>query len=94
MKVRWTIPAANQLRNIFEYMAADNPKAAGRTVKRIHEAILRTARLPYAGRIGRANGTREITVSGTSYVVAYKILENMIHVLAVFHGAQEWPELF
>ncbi len=88
------MPAANQLRNIFGFIAADNPAAAYRTVRRIREAILLTARMPSSGRIGRVDGSREITVSGTSYLVAYKIVENMIHVLAILHGAQEWPESF
>jgi len=91
VKVRWTMPAANQLQSIFEYIAANNPTAAYRTVRRIREAILLTARMPYSGRIGRVEGTRELTVSGTSYLVAYKIVDNMIHVLAILHGAQEWP---
>ncbi len=88
------MPAINQLRNIFEFIAADNPMAAYRTVRRIREAILLTARMPSSGRAGRVDGTREITVSGTSYLVAYKIVDNLIHVLAILHGAQEWPESF
>ena len=92
MKVRWTMPAANQLQSIYEYIAANNRMAAYRTVRRIREAILLTAQMPYSGRIGRVEGTREITVSGTSYLVAYRIVENMIHVLAILHGAQEWPD--
>jgi addiction module RelE/StbE family toxin len=88
------MPAANQLQNIFEYIAAENRTAAYRTVRRIREAILLTARMPYSGRIGRTGGTRELTVSGISYLVAYRIVENMIHVLAVMHGAQKWPESF
>ena len=94
MKVRWTMPAANQLQNIFEYIAVENKAAAYRTVRRIREAILLAARMPYSGRVGRTEGTREITVSGTSYLVAYRIVDNMIHVLAVMHGAQKWPESF
>jgi toxin ParE1/3/4 len=88
------MPAANQLRGIFDFIAADNPDAAYRTVRRIREAIIRTARMPYSGRIGRAEGTREITVSGTSYLVAYRIVEKTVHVLAILHGAQDWPESF
>jgi addiction module RelE/StbE family toxin len=94
VKVRWTKPAVNQLQNTFDFIAEDNPAAAERTIRRIHQAILRTARMPNSGRIGRVAGTREITVSGTRYVVAYRILERMIHVLAVFHGAQQWPRSF
>ncbi|MGB9407036.1 MAG: type II toxin-antitoxin system RelE/ParE family toxin [Terracidiphilus sp.] len=88
------MPAANQLRNIFEFIAAGNPVAAYRTIRRIREAILLTVRMPSSGRAGRVDGTREITVSGTSYLVAYKIVDNLIHVLAILHGAQEWPESF
>ena len=94
MKVRWTIPAANQLREIFDYIAAGNPPAADRIVRHIRSSIVRTARMPNAGRIGRVEGTREIVVPGTSYLVAYRVLADAIHVLAVLHGAQEWPESF
>ena len=94
MKVRWTLPAANQLREIFDYIAAGNPAAAARMVRRIRNSIHQTARMPNAGRIGRAAGTREIVVPGTSYLVAYKVLDNMIQVLAILHGAQQWPESF
>jgi addiction module RelE/StbE family toxin len=94
VKVRWTLPAANQLRNIFDYIATDNPVAAEHTVHRIRQSVLRAARMPYAGRIGRVEGTREIYVAGTSYLVAYRIVESTIHVLAILHGAQEWPDSF
>ena len=94
MKVRWTVPAANQLQGIFEYIAAGNPPAAARMVRRIRNAIHQTARMPNAGRVGRAAGTREIVVLGTSYLFAYRVLEDMIQVLAIFHGAQQWPESF
>jgi addiction module RelE/StbE family toxin len=94
LKVRWTLPAANQLESIFEYISTDNRAGAYRTVRRIREAILRVARMPYSGRIGRTTGTREITVSGTSYLVAYRIVEKSIHVLAILHGARQWPDAF
>jgi toxin ParE1/3/4 len=89
------MPAANQLRSIFDYIATDNPAAASRTVRRIREVILRTATMPYAGRVGRVSGTREANVPGTPYLFAYGIIDkNMIHVLAIFHGVQDWPESF
>jgi toxin ParE1/3/4 len=92
VKVRWTEPAVSQLQHIFEYIAFDNVRAADRTVRKIRDAIHRTARLPYTGRPGRIPRTREICVPGTSYLVGYKIVEKSLHVLAIFHGAQQWPE--
>jgi toxin ParE1/3/4 len=94
VKIRWTLPAANQLRKIFEYIADDNPGAAARTVQRIRKTIIQSGRMPHAARIGRVAGTREVVVPGTSYVVAYRVLENTIHILAILHGAQAWPASF
>jgi toxin ParE1/3/4 len=94
VKVRWTIPAANQLQEIFDYIAADNSVAAARMVRCIRSSIHQAARMPNAGRIGRVDGTREIVVPGTSYLVAYRVLEDMIHVLAIMHGARQWPKSF
>jgi addiction module RelE/StbE family toxin len=88
------MPAVNPLQKIFEYIAVENKSAAYRTVRRIREAILLTARMHYSGRVGRIEGTREISVTGTSYLVAYRIVENSFHVLAVMHGAQQWHESF
>jgi toxin ParE1/3/4 len=85
------MPAANQLEDIFDSIAEENPAAAERVVRRIHDAIQRTASMPHAGRIGRVPGSREITISGTPYLVVYRIIEKSMHVLAVMHGAQEWP---
>ena len=94
MKLRWTLPAVEQLREIFDYIADDNPAAAEQMVERIRLSIRQSTRMPYAGRRGRVAGTREAIVPGTSYIVAYRVLEGAIHVLAILHGAQKWPESF
>jgi len=94
VKLRWTLPAIEQLREIFDYIADDNPAAAVRMIKRIRLSMRQVTRMPYTGRVGRVGGTREAIVPGTSYIVAYRVLEDAVHVLAVLHGAQKWPESF
>jgi addiction module RelE/StbE family toxin len=94
VKLRWTLPAVEQLREIFETIADDNPTAAVQMVERIRLSIRQATRMPYTGRMGRVGGTREAIVPGTAYIVAYRVLEDAIHVLAVLHGAQKWPESF
>jgi toxin ParE1/3/4 len=94
VKLRWTLPAVEQLHGIFEYIADDNAAAALRTVERIRLSIRQASRMPYAGRMGRVAGTREVIVPGTSYIVAYRVLDDAVHVLAILHGAQKWPESF
>jgi toxin ParE1/3/4 len=46
------------------------------------------------GRPGRVIGTRELIVPGTPYVVAYRVRESTMEVLAVMHSAQQWPTSF
>jgi len=47
-----------------------------------------------SGRAGRVPGTRELIISNTPFIVAYAIEKTDIVVLAVYHGAQHWPEGF
>ena len=88
MKIRWSELAADQLGNIFEHIALDNEDAAVRTVQRIYASIDRVANMPYSGRKGQKEGTRELVVSGTPYIVTYEILDEIIYLVTIRHGAQ------
>lgn len=44
------------------------------------------------GRPGRVDGTRELVISHTPYIAAYRIAGDTVHIPHVLHGAQEWPE--
>jgi toxin ParE1/3/4 len=92
VKIRWTELAEEQFENVFEHIALDNVDAAVRTVQRIDEAIDRAAKMPYSGRTGQEAGTRELVVPGTPYIVVYRILEDAIQILSVWHGAQSRPK--
>jgi len=47
---------------------------------------------PSMGRPGRISGTRELVVSRNRCVVLYRLDDDMVRILRVVHGAQEWPE--
>ena len=93
--VVWTRHYLRELESIDDYIAERNPAAAVRVVTTIHT---RTQRLlsdnPFIGRVGENEGTRELVVPGTPYIVAYRVLETRVEVLFVQHGAREWPETF
>lgn len=94
MRVRWTRPALNDLQDIQEHVARDNRSAAHKLINRLvdHiETLLGSS--PEAGRIGRVSGTRELVVPRTNYIAAYRV-RGSIDVLAVVHGARDWPESF
>ncbi len=43
------------------------------------------------GRKGRDQTTRELVIGKTPYVVGYRVTDR-IEVMAVLHGAQDWPD--
>jgi toxin ParE1/3/4 len=73
------------------YIAEDNPAAAERTISLISDAVERLKHHPAMGRPGRVAGTRELVVSGTPYIVPYRVKDHGVEVLRVFHGARKWP---
>ena len=80
--------------NEAEFIARDNPKAASRVVKRIWDAAQVLADQPHAGRAGRVHGTRELVVTGTPYIIPYRVVENTVQILRVLHGKRKWPKDF
>ncbi|CAN7648660.1 type II toxin-antitoxin system RelE/ParE family toxin [Mesorhizobium sp. LjRoot246] len=93
MQVSWTNAALGDLDQIQDFVAQDSPVAAYRLAA---DLIGRTDELlvsnPIIGRKGRANGTRELVISRTPYI--YRVRGGDVEVLAVVHGAREWPKSF
>ncbi|MGA3083002.1 MAG: type II toxin-antitoxin system RelE/ParE family toxin, partial [Terracidiphilus sp.] len=61
---------------------------------RILDRVRRVGQMPYSGRIGRVNGTREAVVPRTSYIVVYQVSAQAVEILGIWHGARQWPESF
>ena len=94
MRVRWLKRALKNLDEEAEYIARDNPPAAARIVERIATSVDRLATHPASGRPGRVPGTRELVISGTPYIVPYRVRDETVEILRVFHAARKWPEKF
>jgi toxin ParE1/3/4 len=92
VKIRWTRLARSDIKAAHEYVAADSADAADQFLDRIQEAAAVLFRHPMAGRTGRIPGTRELVVSGTPWIVPYRIRRGFIDILAVIHGARRWPD--
>src|SRR5439155_26990542 len=91
MHLRWTTPAAEDLYRIVRYIKKDNPSAAAQVAKSLYEGCGWLEGFPYSGRKGRIDGTRELTFPGLPYIVVYRIEDQVVDVLRIFHGAQDWP---
>ncbi len=87
MQIAWAPEARRQLHEIWHYIALDDPAAADRMVTRLVAATEKLSLFPHLGRPGR-EGSRELAVSGTPFIVIYRVEGQEIKIGTVVHGAQ------
>ncbi len=92
MRVRWLDQAVEDLKAARAYIARHNPSAAADIAQRVRDAVKILSDYPAAGRAGRIPNTRELVVSGTPYILPYRVRAETIEILRVLHGAQQLPE--
>lgn len=92
MTITWLDDAINDLHALRHYIAQENPSTTNRVAKRILNAINCLPEQPGMGRHGRVYGTRELIIPGTPFIIPYRIKQNKIEVLRVFHSAMQWPD--
>ena len=88
-EIRWTEEAERWLRDIHDYIAADNPTAAAKVVAGIFGKAQVLRRFPEIGHKYRTEEEGEIRILLYGhYRIAYLLRSpNLIDVLGVFHGA-------
>jgi toxin ParE1/3/4 len=94
VRLRWTEGAVEDLQSAHDYLEAESPKAALETIDRIMSAVERLEQFPQMGRPGRVEGSRELVVTRTPFVVAYRSKGESVQILAVLHAARKWPRRF
>ncbi len=88
MRIRWTPAAAADLRQIGDYLREKHPGYRQPTLRKIYATIGSLKQWPHRGRAGREEGTRELPFPPLPYVAVYRLTENAIEVLRIYHGAQ------
>ena len=91
MRIVWRRQALADLAALQAYIAEDDPQAAKRIAQRIVGAVEKLASLPSVGRPGRVEGTRELVVARTPYIVPYRLKADEAQILRVYHAARRWP---
>lgn len=93
--IEWTDQAARQLDQAHDYIALSNSEeVATRITMRIVGSVQQLDGFPMLGRAGRVPATRELVISNTPFIAAYTVARDRIVILAIYHGAQQWPEAF
>ena len=91
MQIVWLKTALKNLNEIAEYIAQESPQAARQVVDAIETQVNLLATQPALGRPGRVLGTRELVISKTHYLVPYRIKNNTVEILRVFHTSRRPP---
>ncbi len=91
MTIDWHPMARADLAEAMTYIAKEHPEAAYRTHDEISRQTSKLAKHPDMGRPGRLAGTRELVITGTPYIAAYRVSGEAVMILRILHGARRWP---
>jgi len=91
MRLRWTTPAAQDLYNIVRHIQQDNPDAPVRVAETLYKGCDNLVDFPRRGRKGRKEGTRELVFPGLPYIAVYRIQDQSLEIVRIYHGSQDWP---
>ncbi|ADV02273.1 MAG: addiction module toxin RelE [Burkholderiales bacterium RIFCSPLOWO2_12_67_14] len=90
MRVVWTPEAQQDRADVWDYIAADNSRAAARMDEIFSDAAARLIQHPMLGKPGKIPGTREL-IPHESYRLVYQIDGETVWILTLVHTARLWP---
>ncbi len=91
MKVILLPFAKNDLEEIRSYLKKESPQASKVVGGKIRKSLLLLSENPYIGTIKDDENILEWHIPGIPYSLPYRIVNNQIQVLRVFHEAQNKP---
>jgi toxin ParE1/3/4 len=94
LRVKWIRRALLDLEEVEAYIARGNPAAAAEVALNIARAVSLLQEQPGIGRAGRVPGTRELVIPDSPFIVPYRVKDNIVQVLRVYHASRRWPDGF
>ena len=92
MRVRWLRQALLDLDEIETHIAEDSPAVAVDVIVKIIKAVSLLREQQGIGRTGRVPGTKELVVPSLPYIVPYRVKDEVVQVLRVYHTSRKWPK--
>ncbi len=87
-EIRWTYEAELWLKDIYDYIALDNSKAAEQVIDGIYNAAQVLKDHPEIGHKYRTPEMNDVRILQYGhYRITYALLKERIDILGVFHGA-------
>jgi toxin ParE1/3/4 len=94
VKVLWSAASLSHLQQVVDYLQGETSGGATTIRRRILETKRRIGQMPYSGKVGRIDGTREAVVPRTPFILVYRVSEKTLDILGIWHAARLWPESF
>jgi hypothetical protein len=92
MQIKWLRQALRNLEQAHKYITKDNPTAAQELILKIQNAANQLENYPLIGKSGRVEGTRELIISNSPYIIIYRVKEESIEILRIFHTSKRYPD--
>jgi toxin ParE1/3/4 len=90
VKLVWSHRAQNGLLDLQEF-ARQKPSLGNRVADSLDSVSQQISSFPQSGRPGRIEGTREVVLTGTPFLLTYEVEPECMAILAIIHGAHHWP---
>ena len=94
MQVKWLRRALRNLDQEAARIAQNNRRAAAELIAQANQVTQLLALHPGLGRPGRVPGTREVMLPNFPYIIPYRVKDQCVEILRVFHTSRKWPAGF
>ena len=91
MKLRWTLLAVADLESIADYLLAVHPPAWERLLARVEVASDYLLKFPHMGKVGLVDDTPEFVLSGTPYILVFRLKDAVVQFVSVRDGRMQLP---
>ncbi|MCY9846711.1 type II toxin-antitoxin system RelE/ParE family toxin [Pectobacterium jejuense] len=91
MEIKWLRKAAANLEAEYLDIAQDAPQAARQFVDEVQRVTGLLPQQPAMGRPCRVPGTRELVLMYYFCIISYRVKDNMLQILRVFHTRRRLP---
>ena len=91
LKIKYTRLVLQDLKAGYDYISHENPMGARQVMGRLEEILEHLKGQPFIGHKGRVEGTYEVFVSGTPFIIVYQVKSELLVIVSVLHTARKYP---
>lgn len=91
---KWLKKALADLDSSLSYVETNQGEATAKALAtKLFSAVDSIVHDPSIGRPGRIAGTRELVISGTKYLIPFRVKGTEVQILRIFHTSRKPPNL-